>query len=230
MRLARPIRRYHGSSDPNWLSRIETCQAQLLPREEVGLLVGRDHMFQPLPDRVYVTADEEKAVMIADGQAVLWVEIPAGADVLPDEDCVAEVLGRYLGFQMPELCAYAASKEVAQDRDLQQAVGSMIPSATAQQLRNELEPLVHKDRWIPGWNGHEALVVLLPVAKELVYALDDATVERFVRHGVDLAVAPPVKIIGAWYGAYEDLETAEGFVPACEPLFPVEQLKTRLLR
>jgi len=235
MRLKHPLLRFHGSPDLGWVQRIERCAAALVPRQEAGFAPEEEHRFQPLPGRVYVTPTEHKALVASFGGTldhpgvILLVELPAGADVLPDEDCVAETLGWSLGFVMPDLCA---AENLDKDAALQRAVMQHISKSTAVSLRHGLQKLVDPEakipRWIPPWRGRKALIELLPIAKEIIYDLDDEAVQRYIDHGADLAVVPPVMILGAWVKPKEGLEDADSFVGACTRQ-QTQALKSRLL-
>lgn len=153
----------------------------------------------PLPGRVYVTPSIGQALKYANWKegrqvsdpepwdgVVLDVVVPAGADVLPDEDCVGEAVGYAFGMDERSICGWD--------------VADLFWSADSDKLFAELARVArpHLPFAPEVFESSPSLRMLVRAGKSVLPHLPDHLQRALIAHGANISVVPPVDVLGAW--------------------------------
>jgi len=211
VKLSRSFVLYHGSSRSSWADALAGHSASLV----AGPSQGSDPLLIPMPGRIYLTPSALTAYQYMKmGQkwpairgAVLEVQVPRGADVLVDEDCVGQAIA--LGYVVTRQSWYGPDdvrgacgfgsfygagwdpKVVAKDVSLLEA---LIEAAEAVVPRRDLAPLKPAGDRPP----RGTVRVMAKVGKILSPVLGAALAWKLIESGANLAARPPVKVLGGW--------------------------------
>jgi hypothetical protein len=182
----------------------------------------------PMPGRVYLTPSAYMAFQYAKmGHSwpnlrgtVLEVQVPRGADVLIDEDCVgyAMALGYARRFSwdpdtLRSACGFGVHygpgwdpKSVQNDVDLLEA---LIEEAERLAPKRDLT-LLRSTRERPARGTVRAMA---KVGKVVSPRLSPELAWKLLEHGANLAVKPPVKVLGGWVwsGLPHEAGSGEGY-------------------
>jgi hypothetical protein len=167
-----------------------------------------------MPGRIYLTPAADLAYGYVQMSqrwpdihgVVLEVRVPAGADVLVDEDCVGQAIA--LGYvarhqwygpdDVQSACGFGASygagwdpKVVFKDAELLASIVRAAEEIVPARDLTMLKPT--SDRPARG-----TVRVMAKAGKILSPVLDARLAWKLVQNGANLAVKPPVKVLGGW--------------------------------
>ena len=179
-----------------------------------------------MPGRIYLTPAADLAYgYVRMGQrwpdihgVVLEVRVPAGADVLVDEDCVGQAIA--LGYvanhpwfgpdNVQSACGFGSSygagwdpNAVSKDAELLAAIVRAAEEVVPGKDLTMLKPT--SDRPARG-----TVRAMAKVGKILSPVLDAKLALKLVQSGANLAVKPPVKVLGGWVWHWLGKEAGSG--------------------
>jgi len=205
---------FHGSAHaPYWVNAVRTGSAELMPtRGHRG--PGYDTWLYPMAGRVYVTPWIFTALRYAKSQSyhlgyqsgvVLDVMVPDGASVLPDEDCLGEILGYAFGMDGRTICEWHDHEDVYFDKP------------RLARLRRKFAQYIPFD--VAWYETNPDLRVLVRAAKHVMPYVDQETIDLLIMLGANLAVSPPVHVVGCWIiDPTFELPPYDGPIPFIDPV------------